>query len=226
MWKFIKKLWEKGLSGKTTIICSIVVLLGATAGTIYGIVTSAGDEGLLEGGGHKLKWKRTDFPICCTYDHDGDYERSVYISQSYERARQEINERVGAQLLGACHAWSVSKPMPEHVFGAITLRVGAPSINIDGAGSVTTGSPFDAHPGGSTDIHWDKRDGHIISAAIYIQPNLKEKYTDRVWLHEVLHALGLAHDRLRSSVMYTSLSDRPSRLSIKDVELLQKVYVE
>lgn len=223
MFEFIKSIWIKNWKGKALLIAAAVIFAGAISGTIYAIITSAGDEGLLLRDGHELKWQRSDLPIACVYDPKLDEDIPLY-----ETARKEINERIGVCVLGPCLPWNLLEAMPEHVFGSITLHAGAPHFtkHKDVTSLTSTETPFDTHVGGTTELRWDKGSGHIVSAAIYMQQTIPDGLVYKAWLHEVLHSLGCDHDRLKSSVMHPILSSRPSKLSEKDVELLRRTYVE
>lgn len=222
MISFFKNVWSKNLAGKLTLIFGGLILVVAPALVIYAVVTHEGDEGFLKtDDGKPYQWERSAFPIGCWYDS------SVQEShlRAYNGARNTINSSVGKPLLGPCVAWQhPTAPMPtKPVADYILLRVGKPPEK-DG---VTVEDPFKAHPGGVTQPFLKKdNSGHIFGMMVWIDPAFEKGLNPRVWLHESGHTLGLAHDRLQSSIMYSSIAARPGALSSPDIKLLKTAYVQ
>ena len=201
------------------IVAGLVILVVAIVGITYAVITKQGDEGFLKHEGKDIVWDTENFPLICTVDEsvtEGHLAR-------YMKAKNEINTQVGKQLLSTCVEWAISNtPMPEYIPGALTVRVSVPKPSEE----LIVDDPFSVHPGGITRHQFNKNTGMVISAAVWIDPNNPENLVDRIWLHELGHVLGLAHDRLTNSVMYSKASDRPSRLSKKDIDLLKKTYLK
>jgi len=76
----------------------------------------------------------------------------------------------------------------------------------------------------TTELLW-RDDGSIISATIYLPrswPSAERR--DAAVLHELLHALGLAHDRHPGSIMYPTVAHGGGTLWKSDIERLRKAY--
>jgi hypothetical protein len=212
-WQFLKKHWVMSLIG-------LVILLVAAGSIIYAVATGEGDEGFMKGkDGKPLTWARSDIPVTCMYDEsvqEHQYEMDL--------ARDEIKKRVG-DIIGICDIWQVKEPFPKKpVKGAILLKLAKPD-EVYGDG-VYVSSPWDPQHGGTTELYTDKETGKLYGAIIYVNPEIPKELRQRVWLHEFLHAFGLDHDRLQSSIMYPTAAGRPKTLSDRDVKRLQEVYVK
>jgi len=70
-------------------------------------------------------------------------------------------------------------------------------------------------------------EGALARAAIYLMPGW-ESYSDsilgRAFCHELGHCLGLAHDGIRNSVMYSAAVPDQYVITEKDAEFLRSVY--
>lgn len=226
MINFFKNIWEGGWKGKATIIAGLLILVGAIVGVTYGVVTKAGDEGLMKVGEHTLHWASEDLPVSCTYDPDKVDDHQLAF---YNLARTEINSRVEKTLLGPCIPWRLTdKPMLLHLRAGMTLRVARPEkdrpLPEPGETRIDFEDPFKSHPGGVTQHRFDTRSGRILSVAVHIDPQAPQELLQAVWLHEMGHVLGLAHDRLKGSVMYATAAGRTKTLSDKDVKTLRSAY--
>lgn len=211
-WQFLKKHWVMSLIG-------LVILLTAAAGIIYALATGEGDEGFMKGkDGRTLKWERSSIPLACMY-HDSvqDHQHAM------DLAREEITSRVG-DIVGICVPWVLKDPFPvKPVHGTILLHVGKPP---DRRGDgVFVSSPWDPKHGGTTELYAGATGG-VTGAIIYVDPDLPRELREKVWLHEMLHAFGLGHDRLKGSIMYPIAKWRSSSLSDRDVERLKEAYVK
>jgi len=212
-WQFFKKHWVMSLIG-------LVILLVAAGAIIYAVATGEGDEGFMKGkDGKPLMWARSDLPVTCMYSEavqDHQYEMDL--------ARDQIKEKVG-DIIGICDVWQVKNPFPtKPVKGAILLNLGTPA-DIHGDG-VYVSSPWDPQHGGTTELYIDKDTGKLYGVIVYVNPEVPKALRQSVWLHELLHAFGLDHDRTQSSIMYPTAAGRPKTLSDRDVKRLQEVYVK
>jgi len=222
MLNFFKSIWQKNWAGKATLIGAALVLIGAVVGVVYGVATHAGDESFLKTDkGASYHWDRADLPLQCMHD---DSVTEAHVG-AYNDARQAINAAVGKTLIGPCQAWLLTdKPFPtKPVQGTILLHVGQPEDTQDG---VTVQDPFKGHPGGST-MHYLTPDGsgRIFGTVVWVDPRFERGLNARVWIHELGHVLGLAHDRLQSSIMFSTVSARPGKLSSSDIDSLKGAYV-
>lgn len=212
-WQFLKKHWGMSLIG-------LAILLVAAGAIIYAVATGEGDEGFLKAkDGTPLMWEKTDIPLTCFYsDKVEDHQHEM------DLARDQIKNKVG-DVIGICDPWMVKKPFPtKPVKGAILLNLGTPA-EIKGDG-VYVSSPWDPKHGGTTELYTDKNTGKLYGAIIYVNPEIPKELRQRVWLHEFLHAFGLDHDRLASSIMFPTAAGRPKELSDRDAKRLKEAYVQ
>lgn len=219
MFKFLKLVWQKNWKGKATLIAGALILIGAIVGVTYAVVTREGDEGLMKTEAGELRWEKADLPIQCIHDDS----LAVDELMAYNKAREELNKRVGVDLLAPCMQWV----HPDRSFpttplrGHLLLHMGkAPEKWEDG---VTMETPWDKHPGGTT-LLVKKKEAPSVIYGVMVWIDLDHAKNDAVWLHELGHVLGLGHDRLRDSVMWPTIQERPGSLSNKDVKCLQRVY--
>lgn len=197
-------------SHKWMFIVGGVVVLLAISGVIYGVITKAGDEGLMVRNGHELKWDRADFPVGCFYQsgYPADY------ANSYETARQRLNKAAGKTILGICTRWQLKKEIKEAPSGSILLRIRPVEERPDG---------YERH-GATTEHRYNKENGRILAATVSVDDGLSGQLLYEVTLHELGHVLGLDHDRNKSSFMYPIALDRSGDLSKKDIDLLKEIY--
>jgi len=209
-WQFLKKHWVMSL-------IVLVVSLVAIGAVIWAVVTGEGDEGFLEGkNGKPLMWEKHQFPLLCFYHTKADAHQ-----QHIDYARDHINEMVGEELIRICDPWLVKSPFPkEPMQGVILLTLGT-EAEAGGDGTYTS-SPFSPQHGGTTVLATFKGTNNLYGAIIYVDPSAKQELLNVIWLHEFLHALGLKHDRLTSSIMYPVASGRPQKLSGRDIERLKE----
>jgi hypothetical protein len=215
---FLKNVWQKDWKGKATLIAGAFIFVGAIVSLIYAISTREGDVGLMKAkNGKSLHWD--DVPVACIAHSNVTGEHLAY----FDRARKELNTRVGKILISPCSGWMlVDKVFPvKPVEATILLHIGkAPTEEVDG---VVVETPWTAHPGGTTMLfsRKDRRDS-IYGAMVWIDKAWAKEYS--VWLHELGHVLGLDHDRLQDSVMWPKIQERPGKLSNKDVKCIQAAY--
>ncbi len=224
MLNFFKGIWQKNWKGKATLIFGALVLIGALAGVTYAVVTGEGDEGFLKTeAGKPYQWEISQLPLQCMYD---DSVISDHLD-TYNVARKVINDAVGQILIGPCLWWQIfSNSFPvKPVEGTFLLRIGKPPVSErDG---VTVEDPFKAHPGGVTKPFLrPDGSGHIFGMMVWIDPTFEKGLNNRVWIHELGHVLGLDHDRLQGSIMYSKVITRPGKLSSRDIKMLKAAYVQ
>jgi hypothetical protein len=207
MWNFIK-------GAKWTFLIGALILAVAAGGVIYAVATGEGDEGFL------AKWNKADLPATCTYNPDEIKGKRALLQDSW--LATVSHSAVALPLISKCQPWLINKPFPERPpVGGVLVRVGTPPEKEEDGVTVTT--PFDAEHGGST-ILYHQADGSIGGAVIWIAPNIPENLELVVWVHEFGHALGLAHDRTRDSVMYPVAGDRAAKFTDKDWKHLREAY--
>jgi hypothetical protein len=211
--EFFKKHWVMSLIG-------LVILLVAAGTITWAVLKGEGDEGFLKGrDGKPLVWDKKDIPLTCMYDE------SVSAHQyEMDLARDEIKQKVG-DVIGICDVWQLKDPFPKKpVRGAILMKLAAPD-EVSGDGIYVT-SPWDPQHGGTTQLYTDKETGKLYGAIIYVNPGAPKEFWQRIWLHELLHAFGLDHDRLQDSVMYPSAAGRPKEMSKRDIKRLKEAYAK
>jgi hypothetical protein len=190
-------------------------------GTVtYSVLTGEGDEGFLKGkDGKPLVWDKSNLPLTCMYE--GAVGDHLY---ELEQARRQIVEKVGG-VIEYCSAWQLSDPFPtKTIRGAVLLKLATPD-EIEGDG-VYISSPWDIEHGGTTKLFTDTKTGKLYGVIIYVNPNVPKELRERVWLHELLHAFGLGHDRLKGSIMYPSAAGRPKEMSKRDIQRLKEAYTQ
>ena len=136
--------------------------------------------------------------------------------EMYDIVREEINKNFVKNVVGPCIPWAIEKSMPDVIRAEVVLKLGAPPPPVEG---VVMYDPFEPKAGGTTFLHEDS-DGFIGAAQLFVT----EATNRKVWLHEMGHIMGLAHDRRMDSIMYPSLNDRGKALSSKDIKYLKEAY--
>jgi len=204
---------------KVTFVIGGLIVILAIGGVIYGIATKAGDEGFhAAADGTVLKWDRSALPLTCFHDTFPNEEHQAALKEAIGKI-----SKAGISAFMPCQPWMVSDPFPtKHVKNTVLIKVGAPP---EPEREVVVTSPFEPKHGASTFLAHVKGKG-IYGAIVYIMPDLDKKLYGRVYLHELLHALGLTHDRVRDSIMYPTAAERATDLSSKDTKLLLKTYGE
>lgn len=185
----------------------IVIFLTLAASVVYGIVRKGNrkDRGLLKGNGHDLKWPVEAFPLPVWFRVDQLSPTWLY---NWERAAQYLSDVAGRPLFLA----------PLQALDQLQLDRISGVVLQDDAGM----DPFH----GRTDLRWDKRTGHLMSAVVtFPQLDLERAIVARpVALHEACHVLGLDHDDQVKSIMHPVLQKRPQNLSRADKTLIRKLY--
>jgi len=220
VFRFFKELWKKNWKGKTSLILGAVFFLAISIAVPYAVITRQGDEGFLKDPqGRDIKWPKSSFPLICIY---AESVKDSHL-ELYDKARREYNDRVGIELFGPCIPWLVPNSVaPKYADGGLLLRVERPPEEqkrlVDGV-VIVVETPWKIHPGGRA-LPLSRKDqpNIIVAVPVWIAPAHADNPS--VWLHELGHALGLKHDRLRDSIMWPIIQDRPGRLSDKDVSAL------
>ena len=211
-WSFVKRY-------KGTVIVGAIIFAVALAGTIYGIATRAGDDGLMKQGSVTLHWDKMDFPLYC-FKHSSVTEP---YEQLYNEVISHINTSVTRPLLTQCTPWVIDKPFPiKPTQGTIIFRVG---LEDDASEDGVSYSEPDDITHGRTSLYFMKDTGSMIGAIVRINSDEAIENRFKILLHEMLHALGLGHDRTKDSVMYPGLQDRPQKLTEKDIDVLKDTYI-
>lgn len=224
MWQWIAGLWHSNWRNKAMLIGSALIFLTALIVVPWAVITRQGDEGFLRIDGQPIGWHAGALPLGCMAHPDvtqADLEL-------YKRAASEINDRVGTRLVfPVCQPWVVNTPFPKQpVRGQILLYTGTSEDEL-GADSVaystTVETPWNLHPGGVTHIYMHRDTPlDIYGVQLWIEPEYRKNYA--VWLHEILHALGMDHDRARDSIMWPTIQERPGKLGGQDASRLWQRY--
>lgn len=220
-WQFLKKHWIMSLIGS-------FILATALGTIIYSVVTKEGDNGFMkidifDRGKNRVvaidfKVNKVDLPLSCIYADNAENEIA-----HYENARKMFNSRIGVEVFGPCRPWLLTGHFPNRpIHRGILISVEYPQETFEN-NEVLIFSPFDPRSGGRTITTRDLLTNSIYGSIIYISPDLEEYQKDKAWAHELGHAIGLAHDRVKHSLMYPILLDRASKLTDKDVKRLQEV---
>lgn len=209
-WEFLKKHWVMSLIG-------FVILLVAIVTVTWAVLTREGDVSFMKGKkGKDLVWGSS--PVCI-YDPDEVHVDHLAVMDA---VRQDINLKVGKMILPPCDPWMLKDPFPkQQLRGNIIIHV--TSKLEEEKDGVTVSDPFTPKTGGVTYLYEDD-DGKLMAVVMKIHTDMaKDK---KVWLHEFGHALGLAHDRRKDSIMYPQLQDRGNDLSSTDLKNLRKAYAK
>lgn len=205
MWGFFKRMalsekWQDRLT-----LISVGVILGlAVVGVVLGVVMRAGDYGLFED--KSLRWQFDDTPLTCMYDNSVTKEHL----EAYETARLAYNKKTNRRLFAPCVSWI--KPVHAH----ITFTLGSVEEDI-------YETPFDRDKGARV-YYFKTEDGDLKSVHLVVDDTASISHREKIYMHELGHILMLKHDRTKDSVMYPHISDRPVKLSRKDIKLLRKIY--
>jgi hypothetical protein len=214
LWDFLKRFWGMSLIGAGIIILALFAV-------IYAVSTGEGDEQFLVAkDGRELRLSTHDIPIACLYE-----KRATGELLHFEEARHELNKQLGFQLFSSCMPWMLADPFPLRPIkgGLLLLRAEVPPEEKEEDG-VTFITPFDAKQGGSTIIYQDEETGLIKGSVIYVNPTASKNLKSRIWLHELGHAAGLDHDRIKESIMFPVASERSSHFTKRDLDLLKTTY--
>lgn len=220
MFKFIAAIWKKNIGGKLSLIFGGLLFLAAGTLIPWAVITRHGDEGFLKAeNGKELHWSAT--PTAC-FAAASVSDKALAV---FDSVRQEYNQKIGKEIISPCQRWVIDDPLRPPIRGAVVIYVQVvpddPTKPEDGTSRAT--GPDQSHPGGvAVPFFSDKKPEIVVAGAIFIDPKFAENRA--VWLHEVGHILGLKHDRLRDSVMYPTIQERPGKLSGKDVKALKKYY--
>jgi hypothetical protein len=224
MLSFFANLWKSNWKNKVMLIAGLAIFLTAAILIPWAVITRHGDEGFLKASnGENLAWPKSALPLGCTVDETVTQTHQVLIDQ----ARVQYNTKVGFNLFGPCVPWLLAKAPPPYLNGQIFISVGAiPKVGAPstiGNPTVTMQSPWDSHPGGRALPYFRKSaPAEIVAVRMHIEPGHASNLA--VWLHEFGHAAGLSHDRLRDSIMWPTILERPGSLSSKDARALRGQY--
>ena len=204
------------------LICSIIFLLVLVL-LPFAILTRAGDEGFIKSSLDKSKnltWAKHHIPIFCLAHPNIEPTHLAF----YNKAIHEINREIDLKLLEPCTPWGIeSSSFPKNpVPGYNLIRIGQAEIKPN---EIIVESTLDPDPAGTTKLYESKKDpGYIYGATIHISKEHSNNYA--VWLHEILHSLGLAHDRVKGSIMWPVIQERSGILSKKDIKHLKQTYTK
>jgi hypothetical protein len=171
-------------------------------------------------------WEKSVFPLSCFYAKSAaKYQSDIGSSIAF------INRNIEANLIAPCFPW-VEGPAPMRPFrSGVIIHFDDPPDKL--VKSTKVFSPGRGR-GGSTFLHWNSTNNYLYGAVVFINPQIIDtiefkKYIRRVLFyvitHELLHVLGLAHDRISDSIMNPVVTYTDRSITSKDIRLLREVYV-
>jgi len=190
--------WRNILTFVVAGLIALVVIISL----FYGIIKRPGDLGFRVKDGHELKWRKDKLPIICIYRNIDEKLLAAYNHAVFEI----LNPTLRFSTYMECIKWKLPVPPPKKDLLLLEYR--------------ETGKP-----GGDTTILYNKKNGEIYGLHIRIEKNVEHKMLLRIMTHELLHGLGLEHDR-EKTIMFRKPKPWEMEINIsrRDIKLLQKTY--
>lgn len=187
------------------IVLGAVFSIAVIALLVYGIVTHRDRNDAL-GMQNILVWKRDWPPLTLIVDTD----------------LVDVEEKILEAVKAGARVWNDA--------ALLELFVGADNIRREGHVIPIMPAPMDTdeheHAIAYTRYTLDA-DGAMQSAAVYLMPGWESFDKDifhRAITHELGHCLGLAHDGIRDSVMYSAAVPEKFVVTKKDAAYLESIY--
>ena len=170
------------MSTTTFIILFVVAIVVIVAGSIV-IYFTRKDRGFIERGNALLRWPKINVPLMVVVDP------SVYSwADTFEKA---------------CAFWNNATGMTLFLFNGELEDAESFAGRSPGVVPVLAGSS----EGNPHTKLTSEADGTMMSAPIYVRPHEAWSKRYKIAVHELGHALGLAHDDIPKSVMFPMLGD-------------------
>lgn len=208
MWEFMK-------STPWTFVAVGAVLLLAIAGVVYGILTQ--DSGFINRDGKRLYWEKSDLPLVVSYTKDVPIEYLEDARNAIVRINRLVNDsnEPNKSIIGpTLHKWDID------TVGDMINEIAPNRLHI-----LFDMLPEGSKPGGHADLRWDERTGKMMACHIRMLPGLIGTQRITAINHEFGHALCLAHDRKRSSIMHPIATNRSKEWTSGDLKRLRKEYM-
>lgn len=197
-------------SAPWTFVGAAAIIVAALVGTLYAVLTQQ-DRGFMSRDGKRLRWGLDDIPLKVAYtsvvpsEYLLDAHGATTVINNISRPNKVISQNFSE--------WDVD------TVGDAINEVAPSKIHI-----LFDMLPENAKPGGHAELRWDERDGTVLACHIKMRPGLEGQQRRTAVTHEFGHALLLAHDDKKSSVMHPHAGSRAKDFTSGDVERLRKEY--